>query len=175
MMRKMIWLGLLALVACDQNNGMDPNYALDGRPHGSAAEAPSSYADYRQARELALMGLASVPEAIPRTQPVVAPAPAAIQPRSAASASVAVSDPVATLTRYAQTVNHPTGTTVWPRTNADPAAAARACAKYPNANNAQFAFLASGGPAKDPAQMDPDGDGFVCGWNPEPWRAASKL
>lgn len=46
----------------------------------------------------------------------------------------------------------------------------RNCAKYPSADLAQQDFLAHGGPKTDRMGLDPDGDGFACSWNPEPFR-----
>lgn len=48
-----------------------------------------------------------------------------------------------------------------------------ACAQYPHQDLAQEAFLAAGGPEKDPEHMDPDGDGFACWWDPAPFRQAA--
>lgn len=48
--------------------------------------------------------------------------------------------------------------------------ASKACRKYGNADAAQRAFLSQGGPQNDPLKLDPDGDGFVCGWSPVPFR-----
>ena len=48
----------------------------------------------------------------------------------------------------------------------------RNCAKYASPDDAQRDFLARGGPERDPRGIDPDGDGFACGWDPEPFRAA---
>ncbi|WP_375262779.1 hypothetical protein [Palleronia sp.] len=48
----------------------------------------------------------------------------------------------------------------------------QACAKYPSPDLAQQAFLAAGGPERDKLGVDPDGDGFACGWDPAPFRAA---
>jgi hypothetical protein len=45
-----------------------------------------------------------------------------------------------------------------------------ACGRYPNADAAQRAFLAAGGPASDSLGLDPDGDGFACKWDPTPYR-----
>jgi hypothetical protein len=45
-----------------------------------------------------------------------------------------------------------------------------ACRRFATADDAQRFFLANGGPARDPHGLDPDGDGFACGWNPEPFR-----
>ena len=50
------------------------------------------------------------------------------------------------------------------------AATARNCGKYLSSDQAQEAFLAAGGPQKDPKRLDPDGDGFACGWDPAPFR-----
>lgn len=51
----------------------------------------------------------------------------------------------------------------------------RNCAEYNNADAAQRDFLARGGPQRDPRGLDPDGDGFACGWDPAPFlRAAGR-
>jgi len=50
----------------------------------------------------------------------------------------------------------------------------RNCTKYGSADIAQEAFLANGGPTKDRENLDPDGDGFACGWDPRPFRNAVK-
>lgn len=44
------------------------------------------------------------------------------------------------------------------------------CARYASADEAQRAFLASGGPTRDALRLDPDGDGFACAWDPRPYR-----
>lgn len=46
------------------------------------------------------------------------------------------------------------------------------CAKYNTPDDAQRDFLLRGGPDRDPMGLDPDGDGFACGWDPEPFRLA---
>ncbi len=46
------------------------------------------------------------------------------------------------------------------------------CASYRSPDEAQRDFLARGGPDRDPRGIDPDGDGFACGWDPEPFRLA---
>ncbi len=46
------------------------------------------------------------------------------------------------------------------------------CAKYTSSEAAQTAFLQSGGPQKDRNGLDPDGDGFACSWDPQPFRNA---
>lgn len=51
--------------------------------------------------------------------------------------------------------------------------AARACVAFVSDDLAQEAFLAEGGPSRDPKGLDPDGDGFACGWDPVPYRRAA--
>lgn len=48
----------------------------------------------------------------------------------------------------------------------------RNCLKYPSPDLAQEVFLQSGGPRKDGKGLDPDGDGFACSWDPQPFRNA---
>jgi len=48
----------------------------------------------------------------------------------------------------------------------------RNCASYRSPDEAQRDFLARGGPERDPTGIDPDGDGFACGWDPAPFRLA---
>jgi hypothetical protein len=44
----------------------------------------------------------------------------------------------------------------------------------PTQDAAQEAFLAAGGPERDRNNLDPDGDGFACWWDPEPFRRAMR-
>ncbi len=45
------------------------------------------------------------------------------------------------------------------------------CAAFESRDLAQDAFLRDGGPERDPNGLDPDGDGFVCGFDPSGYRA----
>lgn len=47
----------------------------------------------------------------------------------------------------------------------------RNCAKYRTPDDAQRDFISSGGPQRDRMGIDPDGDGFACGWDPQAFRA----
>ncbi len=47
-----------------------------------------------------------------------------------------------------------------------------ACRRYASPDRAQEAFLAAGGPRRDRRGLDPDGDGYACGWDPAPFRRA---
>lgn len=76
------------------------------------------------------------------------------------------------LTRYALSQRHAPGVAVYPRADGSAEMAARACARFPNQNAAQLMFITAGGPEQDPYGVDPDGDGFVCGWDPTPYRIA---
>lgn len=46
------------------------------------------------------------------------------------------------------------------------------CGKYASPDQAQQDFLAKGGPERDRLNLDPDGDGFACSWDPRPFRTA---
>lgn len=44
------------------------------------------------------------------------------------------------------------------------------CRKFSAADDAQRYFLANGGPQEDPLNLDGDGDGFACSWDPTIYR-----
>jgi len=74
---------------------------------------------------------------------------------------------------YALSTRHPIGTKVHTRIGINKAARyEKNCAKYASADRAQKDFLAKGGPRRDRLSLDPDGDGYACNWNPEPFRKA---
>ncbi|REC56506.1 hypothetical protein DRV84_09530 [Rhodosalinus sediminis] len=74
---------------------------------------------------------------------------------------------------FALSTEHAVGQEVYRRSPfGSVARAERNCARYPTPDRAQAAFLAEGGPERDGLGLDPDGDGFVCGWSPAPFRAA---
>jgi hypothetical protein len=77
------------------------------------------------------------------------------------------------IVQYALSTTHPVGTRIHRRSgfNAE-ARYKRNCAKFPSAEAAQMEFLASGGPGRDRKGLDPDGDGYACGWDPAPFRKA---
>lgn len=50
----------------------------------------------------------------------------------------------------------------------------RGCAEFDNQDLAQEEFLRRGGPEDDPLGLDPNGDGFACWWDPEPYRTAAR-
>lgn len=217
-MRKAICLTVLALAACDENTGWNPNYVISDRPYGAEFDSRTPYAAYKVEREKALTGKRDTPAVIPVARPFEAPtaaqiagptlwqiiqrdarrvtagagAPAApvkggyVAPVVVEQPAAVVARPVTAvrgpypdagpvLARYAQGVTHQPGTVLWPRSGADANRALRTCRTYADADAAQVAFLAAGGPQVDPAGLDPDGDGFVCGWTPDRWRRGAGL
>ncbi len=76
---------------------------------------------------------------------------------------------------YALSTQHNVGQARYNRTN--PLRWRRsetACARFSSQDLAQEAFLAAGGPERDPNHLDPDGDGFACWWDPTPFRQAAR-
>ncbi len=102
------------------------------------------------------------------------------QRRAAQSAQYQVVQPTAVPTRpsgtaptpieFALEVTHPVGQKVYSRSLFGSNKPSPNCARYPSAEQAQDAFLKAGGPTKDKLKLDPDGDGYACGWNPAKYR-----
>ncbi len=77
------------------------------------------------------------------------------------------------IVEYALATKHPKGTQVYRRIGVNlEGKAQRNCAKYASPDLAQSAFLTKGGPQRDRLGLDPDGDGFACAWDPDPFRKA---
>lgn len=86
-----------------------------------------------------------------------------------------VDDGAPNIVAYALQTNNRLGESVYRRSgNTSAEGLARNCAKYGSSDLAQEAFLASGGPEKDPKRLDPDGDGFACYWDPTPFRQVAR-
>ena len=49
------------------------------------------------------------------------------------------------------------------------------CEKFSNENAAQIFFLENGGPKNDYHNIDVDGDGFACKWNPDIYRKIDSI
>lgn len=73
---------------------------------------------------------------------------------------------------FALSTTHAPGTPVYRRSGFG--GNGSACARYGSTDLAQEAFLAEGGPDRDRKGLDPDGDGFACGWDPRAFRAAKQ-
>lgn len=76
------------------------------------------------------------------------------------------------IVNFALATTHAPGTQLYKRGSLFQKDPLITCAKYPSPDLAQEAFLAKGGPEKDREGLDPDGDGFACGWDPRPFRNA---
>ena len=74
---------------------------------------------------------------------------------------------------YALANRHPVGTQLYGRGGFNRESKfQRNCAQYPSADQAQIDFLKRGGPERDRLGLDPDGDGYACGWDPSPFQNA---
>ncbi|MEW2913689.1 hypothetical protein [Leisingera sp. JC11] len=77
------------------------------------------------------------------------------------------------IVKYALSTSNPKGVRLYTRAGINlKARSARNCAEFASPDQAQVAFLKSGGPERDRKALDPDGDGFACGWDPAPYRLA---
>lgn len=76
------------------------------------------------------------------------------------------------LVQYALRAPNRLGEAVYPRSRIALSSSEKACARYATPEAAQQAFLSSGGPRRDPKNLDPDGDGFACFWDPTPFQQA---
>ncbi|MFV1602375.1 MULTISPECIES: hypothetical protein [unclassified Phaeobacter] len=77
------------------------------------------------------------------------------------------------IVRYALSTSNPRGQRIYSRSGFNLAArSSRNCAGFASPELAQIAFLEAGGPKRDRQALDPDGDGYACGWDPAPYRLA---
>lgn len=169
MSRPSCWAGLATLVllaACGPAYGPGDTIGLvpvTGEP--------------RAAREAMLRGSGAgqavtvAPAAAPRkaAQPAQVPEPVAVRPVRL-GARPAQDGP--NVVAFALATDHPIGTARYPRSDPSAERAARACDRYVSDDLAQTAFLQAGGPETDRLGMDPDGDGYACGWDPDRFRRA---
>jgi hypothetical protein len=80
----------------------------------------------------------------------------------------------ASIVEFALSTTHAPGVQMYNRSSLFKRDPLTTCAKYASPDLAQEVFLAKGGPQKDKEGLDPDGDGFACGWDPRPFRNALK-
>jgi hypothetical protein len=73
---------------------------------------------------------------------------------------------------YALNTTNQVGEPIYRRSGLRLTSPEAACKRYRSPDQAQEAFLESGGPDRDPKGLDPDGDGFACKWDPRPFRTA---
>lgn len=80
---------------------------------------------------------------------------------------------VPNIVEYAVRTNNPVGVQIYARSGfSTQNRFLRNCAGYASPDLAQEDFLSRGGPERDRRGIDPDGDGFACGWDPRPFRRA---
>ncbi len=85
--------------------------------------------------------------------------------------SVAPSQRDPNIVQYALSTSNPVGNRLFSRSGINlKARSSRNCAGYASPELAQIAFLEAGGPRRDRYALDPDGDGYACGWDPSPYR-----
>ncbi len=83
------------------------------------------------------------------------------------------SDGQPNIVQYALSTSNPVGTQLYSRAGFNlQAKAQRNCAQFASPDQAQIDFLSNGGPQRDRKGLDPDGDGYACGWDPSPFRSA---
>lgn len=159
---------------------------------GIAAQAPGSGTSLEAAASAAPQGSlgAEALAALQATAPASAPAPAPVSggagaPLSALSegtltpsAAAPVSGAVVSggggpnLAAYALSAPSTYGQPYYNRGGLKLGSSERACARFVSSDLAQMKFLERGGPERDPGNLDPDGDGFACGWDPRPFQTA---
>ena len=76
------------------------------------------------------------------------------------------------LVQYALKAPNKLGETIYPRSKIALTNSEKSCGRFGTPEAAQQAFLKSGGPRRDPKNLDPDGDGFACYWDPTPFQQA---
>lgn len=194
-MRILTLIPLLALVACSgENAGWNPNYTREPTRYGKYLAQREDALMGRRAEPPRVIPV-TLPAKAPTAAQIKGPSPVQILQRGvggaaaakaatrrpAAAAPAKAAGPVAIapartgdnagpaplLVRYAAGSLHAPGVRVWPRAASG---ATGSCARYADAAAAQTDFVLKGGPAKDPLRLDPDGDGYVCGWDPAPYR-----
>jgi hypothetical protein len=119
---------------------------------------------------------AEAPPQTPAETPASAPVPAETPTLPAAQTApepVIVSGAGPAVADYALATSHAVGQRRYIRNPLAQGRHERGCAAFQSADMAQDWFLQNGGPGRDRQGLDPDGDGYACGWNPAPIRAAA--
>lgn len=80
----------------------------------------------------------------------------------------------ANVVAFALTTTHPVGERVWQRFPLRLGRPEVRCSDFRTTDLAQDWFLTNGGPERDRANLDRDGDGYACNWDPERYRAEAR-
>ncbi len=153
--------GLFLLAACAQ-----PAYLQDGGPEQAVIASPAVSDEQSFDAVAARETIESDRERLERQRAqYVSIAPQPVPQRSGPSGP--------NIVEYALRSTNRVGEPVYRRSN--PLRAQlweRACARFATQDQAQEEFLRRGGPERDRGNLDPDGDGFACWWDPAPFRNA---
>lgn len=76
------------------------------------------------------------------------------------------------IVEFALATTNPVGVALYDRGGISLNSYDAACGKFASPDQAQQAFLEAGGPDSDRKNLDPDGDGFACSWDPTSFRIA---
>ena len=111
-------------------------------------------------------GTASTPTSA-RPSTIRSPDPASYQPVTPRAAPAGPRARTAGVEAFARGAPNRVGQSVYVRDGAaDRRGLSPDCGRYAADDRAQEAFLNAGGPQVDVLGLDPDGDGFACGWDP---------
>ncbi len=80
----------------------------------------------------------------------------------------------ANVAAFALSTSHPVGERVWSRFSLRLGRPEVTCSDFRTTDLAQDWFLMNGGPERDPAGLDGNGDGYACNWDPESYRAQAR-
>ena len=155
-----------ALAAFQGNSGVAPLQASPSNPAPQAAGNPSisDENDFQavSARQSIESDAARLEQQKAQYQQV---APVAVPQRTESAGP--------NIVRYALSTSNPKGVRVYSRSGINlQSRNQRNCAEFASPDQAQVAFLEQGGPQRDRKALDPDGDGYACGWDPAPYRLA---
>lgn len=137
----------------------DGTYAVEPSAVADAQLAPAPFDGVSDVAPIAPTGSVGLEQVA--SVPSVAPVP------SRPSGVTDSTNPIG----FALATSHPVGQATYSRTGG--AIDGLACGGYSSPITAQEAFLRAGGPQADPLGLDVDGDGYACGWDPAPYRAAT--
>ena len=76
--------------------------------------------------------------------------------------------------QFSVKTTHPVGKRRYNRLTVNMGNVTKPCLRYQSEELAQYAFLRYGGPNIDSRGVDPDGDGYACGWDPSVYRNLKK-
>ena len=75
--------------------------------------------------------------------------------------------------KFARDTTHKKGEKIYTRSSFSIYNNWNECSKFKTQDDAQREFIKDGGPYNDKFNLDPDGDGFACKWDPEIYRELS--